>query len=74
MLDALLAESPVVLAPMEDVTDGAFRRVCRALGAVVCVTEFIGAEDAFDFAKMGADTLAKLVQRRQEITRRHATV
>ncbi|HET9626317.1 MAG TPA: tRNA-dihydrouridine synthase family protein [Kofleriaceae bacterium] len=44
MLNALLAESPVVLAPMENVTDGAFRAVCRALGAVVCVTEFIGAE------------------------------
>jgi tRNA-dihydrouridine synthase B len=43
-LDALLAASPVVLAPMEDVTDGAFRTVCRGLGAVVCVTEFVGAE------------------------------
>jgi len=41
---ALLAEHPVVLAPMEDVTDGAYRRLCRALGAVVCVTEFVRAE------------------------------
>jgi len=41
---ALLAESPVVLAPMEDVTDAAFRRICRTLGASLCVTEFVGAE------------------------------
>jgi nifR3 family TIM-barrel protein len=40
----LLAEHPVVLAPMEDVTDVAFRRVCRDLGAVVCMTEFVRAE------------------------------
>ena len=41
---ALLARDPVVLAPMEDVTDAPFRRICRALGAHLCVTEFIGAE------------------------------
>jgi nifR3 family TIM-barrel protein len=41
---ALLATSPVVLAPMEDVTDAGFRAVCRGVGAHVCVTEFIRAE------------------------------
>ena len=41
---ALLAASPVVLAPMEDVTDAGFRAVCRSLGAGLCVTEFIRAE------------------------------
>jgi len=41
---ALLAASPVVLAPMEDVTDAPFRRICRSLGASVCVTEFVGVE------------------------------
>jgi len=40
----LLAANPVVLAPMEAVTDAAFRRVCRGLGASLCMTEFIGAE------------------------------
>jgi len=40
----LLARHPVVLAPMEDVTDAAYRRFCRQLGAVVCVTEFVRAE------------------------------
>lgn len=33
-----------MLAPMEDVTDAAFRRMCRTLGASLCVTEFVGAE------------------------------
>jgi len=41
---ALLAADPVVLAPMEDVTDATFRRVCRSLGATTCVTEFVRAE------------------------------
>jgi tRNA-dihydrouridine synthase len=41
---ALFAAHPVVVAPMEDVTDVTYRRVCRALGATLCVTEFIGAE------------------------------
>lgn len=40
----LLAENPVVLAPMEDITDAGFRRVCRDLGASLCMTEFVGAE------------------------------
>jgi tRNA-dihydrouridine synthase B len=40
----LLAASPVVLAPMEDVTDAAFRAICRQLGAGLCFTEFIRAE------------------------------
>jgi nifR3 family TIM-barrel protein len=43
-LARLLAASPVVLAPMEDVTDAAFRRICRTLGAALCITEFVGAE------------------------------
>ncbi len=41
---SLLASSPVVLAPREDVSDAAFRRVCRGFGAELCVTEFIRAE------------------------------
>jgi tRNA-dihydrouridine synthase B len=41
---SLLQELPVVLAPMEDVTDGVFRRACRSVGASLCVTEFVGAE------------------------------
>jgi len=41
---ALLRDHPIVLAPMEDVTDAIYRRLCRRLGAVVCVTEFVRAE------------------------------
>jgi tRNA-dihydrouridine synthase B len=40
----LFASRPVVLAPMEDVTDAVFRRLCRDLGAELCVTEFINVE------------------------------
>jgi nifR3 family TIM-barrel protein len=43
-LTALLARRPVILAPMEDVTDAVFRRLCRELGAEICVTEFVNAE------------------------------
>ena len=35
---------PLVLAPMEDVTDLAFRLVCKQLGADITVTEFTAAE------------------------------
>jgi tRNA-dihydrouridine synthase B len=41
---ALLGAFPVVLAPMEDVSDAVYRRICRDVGANICVTEFIGAE------------------------------
>src|SRR5262245_24731991 len=38
------AAAPVVLAPMEDVSDAVFRRLCRKYGADLCVTEFVNAE------------------------------
>jgi nifR3 family TIM-barrel protein len=41
---ALLADLPVWLAPMEDVSDAAFRRVCRSVGAQLCFTEFVNAQ------------------------------
>ncbi len=34
----------IVLAPMEDVSDAVFRRLCRSEGADLCVTEFVNAE------------------------------
>ena len=48
---ALLAASPVWLAPMEDVSDAVFRRICRSVGARVCVTEFVRAEQLIANAK-----------------------
>lgn len=40
----LFSGRPVILAPMEDVTDRVFRRLCRGLGAELCVTEFVNVE------------------------------
>ena len=48
---SLLPGRPVVLAPMDDVTDAAFRRLCRRLGAVVCVTEFVRAEQLIHISR-----------------------
>lgn len=42
--DAYFRRKPVLLAPMEDVSDAVFRRICRARGADLCVTEFINVE------------------------------
>jgi nifR3 family TIM-barrel protein len=56
--DRLFASRPVILAPMEEVTDAAFRRVCRARGAELCVTEFVLADA---LAEHRADALAKIV-------------
>ena len=42
--DAVFRSRPVILAPMEDVTDAVFRALCRARGADLCVTEFVNVE------------------------------
>lgn len=41
---ALFASLPTVLAPMEDVSDAVFRKLCRKYGAELCVTEFVNVE------------------------------
>ena len=43
-LRQLYANKPVVLAPLEDVSDVVFRRLCRSQGASVTVTEFVNVE------------------------------
>lgn len=42
--ETLFASRPVILAPMEDVTDAIYRRLCRSVGAELCVTEFVNVE------------------------------
>ncbi len=39
-----LGEKPVMLAPMEDVTDQSFRQICREQGADMVYTEFVSAD------------------------------
>ena len=39
-----LGEKPVLLAPMEDVTDPSFRLICREQGADMVYTEFVSAD------------------------------
>lgn len=39
-----LGERPVLLAPMEDVTDPAFRLMCKEFGADMVYTEFVSAD------------------------------
>ena len=46
-----LGERPVLLAPMEDVTDASFRGICREQGADMVYTEFIPAEGLIRDAK-----------------------
>ena len=43
-IGSLNIERPVILAPMEDVTDRSFRRICKRFGADIVYTEFVSAE------------------------------
>lgn len=42
--DIQIGNQPILLAPMEDVTDSPFRQICRRMGADVVYTEFISSE------------------------------
>ena len=42
--DLDLGNNPILLAPMEDVTDSPFRTICRRKGASIVYTEFISSE------------------------------
>lgn len=37
-------DNPIMLAPMEDVTDIGFRHLCKRFGAAMVYTEFVSAE------------------------------
>ncbi|MEI7595009.1 MAG: tRNA dihydrouridine synthase DusB [Bacteroidota bacterium] len=53
-----LGERPVFLAPMEDVTDMAFRLTCKEMGADVVVTEFVSSEAIIRDVKKTLNKLA----------------
>ena len=58
-----LGERPVLLAPMEDVTDASFRIICKEQGADVVYTEFISSDGLIRDAKKA---LAKMVTSPEE--------
>ncbi len=55
--EEVLPEFPVMLAPMEDVSDPPFRRICRRLGADMVFTEFISSEGLIRNAAQSARKL-----------------
>ncbi|MDR2885572.1 MAG: tRNA-dihydrouridine synthase family protein, partial [Rikenellaceae bacterium] len=55
--DLDLGENPLLLAPMEDVTDPSFRWLCKDFGADMVYTEFVSADGLIRDA---AKSLAKL--------------
>lgn len=61
--DIDLGPNPVMLAPMEDVTDGSFRLLCKESGADMVYTEFVSADALI---RNIAATTRKLVIKPQE--------
>ncbi len=53
-----LGERPLLLAPMEDVTDIGFRKMCKRYGAAMVYTEFVSADAIIRSIK---STLSKMV-------------
>ena len=71
-----LGERPVVLAPMEDVTDASFRILCREAGASMVTTEFVPSDglirDASKaIAKMRTVDAARMADRAAELAGGH---
>jgi nifR3 family TIM-barrel protein len=58
-----LGGRPVLLAPMEDVTDASFRILCREAGAAMVYTEFISSDGLIRDAKKA---IAKMVTSEEE--------
>ena len=52
-----LRERPVLLAPMEDITDPSFRMICKSFGADLMYTEFISSDGLI---RDGAKSVKKL--------------
>ena len=61
--DIDLGERPVLLAPMEDVTDASFRVLCREAGAAMVFTEFVSSDGLIRDARKA---IAKMVTSEEE--------
>lgn len=57
----------LILAPMQGVTDVAFRMLCKELGAGICYTEFISA-DALIHYKLGNNIFDVIAEERPVVT------
>src|SRR5574344_1981224 len=58
-----LGEKPVLLAPMEDVTDIGFRTLCRRMGAAMVYSEFVSCDALTRLVK---STMTKLTVNDEE--------
>ena len=58
-----LGDKPVLLAPMEDVTDASFRVVCKKFGADMVYTEFIPSDG---LVRDAAKAIAKMKTSEEE--------
>lgn len=56
--DIILRDKPLLLAPMEDVTDASFRYVCKMFGADLMFTEFVSSDGLIRDARKLLDKLA----------------
>lgn len=52
-----LGEHPIFLAPMEDVTDAAFRLMCKRFGADMVYTEFVSSDALIRYVNRTTDKL-----------------
>ena len=53
-----LGYHPVLLAPLEDITDSAFRTLCRRFGADMVYTEFVSSEALVRLAEKSSNKMA----------------
>ena len=66
-----LGEQPVLLAPMEDVTDVSFRLLCKEFGADMVYTEFVSADALVRSIEATRRKLTICDEERPEIGRAH---